>query len=104
MSGPAVKAFWELRSRYNGSNNGRLHLALGEAAKNVELARLSDAATQIIASGLTLHAGHGLNYQNVRPIATLPGMRELNIGHSIVARALMVGMAEAVRQMKLLIS
>jgi pyridoxine 5-phosphate synthase len=52
---------------------------------------------------LTLHAGHGLTYRNVKPIASLAGMRELNIGHSIVARALMVGFQQAVREMKNLI-
>jgi len=52
---------------------------------------------------MTLHAGHGLNYQNVVPIARIPGMHELNIGHSSVARAIMVGMQAAVREMKNLI-
>ncbi len=53
---------------------------------------------------MTLHAGHGLTYRNVKPIAALPGVVELNIGHSIVARALMVGFEQAVREMKKLIS
>jgi pyridoxine 5-phosphate synthase len=52
---------------------------------------------------MALHAGHGLNYHNVRAVAAIEGMRELNIGHSIVARAVMVGMAQAVREMKALI-
>ena len=55
-------------------------------------------------AGLTLHAGHGLTYRNVRPIAAVEGMHELNIGHSIVARAIMVGFQEAVREMKRLVS
>lgn len=55
-------------------------------------------------AGLALHAGHGLTYRNVRPIAAIEGMHELNIGHSIVARALMVGFEEAVREMKRLVS
>lgn len=50
--------------------------------------------------GLQVHAGHGLHYHNVQPIAAIPEMEELNIGHSIVAQALFVGFAEAVRQMK----
>ena len=54
-------------------------------------------------SGLALHAGHGLTYRNVRPIAAIEGMHELNIGHSIVARALMVGFEAAVREMKKLV-
>jgi pyridoxine 5-phosphate synthase len=47
-----------------------------------------------------LHAGHGLNYGNVGPVAAIPGMAELNIGHAIVARAVFVGLEAAVREMK----
>ena len=47
-----------------------------------------------------MHAGHGLNYHNVRGVATIEGMKELNIGHAIVSRAVMVGMERAVREMK----
>lgn len=50
--------------------------------------------------GLQVNAGHGLNYHNVKPIAALPGVRELNIGHAIIARAIFTGIAEAVREMK----
>jgi pyridoxine 5-phosphate synthase len=50
--------------------------------------------------GLQVNAGHGLNYQNVTAIAAIPAIRELNIGHSIVARAVFTGLAEAVREMK----
>ena len=53
--------------------------------------------------GLRVNAGHGLTYQNVEPIAAIPGMEELNIGHTIVARALSVGLQEAVREMKCLV-
>ena len=55
-------------------------------------------------AGLALHAGHGLTYRNVRPVAAIEGMHELNIGHSIVARAIMVGFEEAVREMKRLVA
>ena len=55
------------------------------------------ATTQL---GMRLHAGHGLNYTNVRPVAQIPDMAELNIGHSVVSRALMVGMREAVSEMR----
>jgi pyridoxine 5-phosphate synthase len=51
--------------------------------------------------GLVVNAGHGLTYWNVLPVATLPGMHELNIGHSIVSRAVLVGMERAVREMRL---
>ena len=50
--------------------------------------------------GLRVHAGHGLNYQNVGPIAAIVEVEELNIGHAIVARAVFSGLAEAVREMK----
>ena len=53
--------------------------------------------------GLRVNAGHGLTYQNVEPIAAIPGMEELNIGHTIVARALSVGLQDAVREMKSLV-
>lgn len=85
-------------------HTGQYALATPGPAQQAELARLRVAAEQIVATGMTLHAGHGLNYHNVRPIATLPDMGELNIGHSIVARAIMVGFEQAVREMKRLIS
>lgn len=72
--------------------------------QQAELARLVEASRQVCDLGMTLHAGHGLTYRNVKPIAALPGVVELNIGHSIVARALMVGFEQAVREMKKLIS
>lgn len=71
-----------------------------DAQRPVELERLEDAGRLISAANLRLHAGHGLTYANVRPIAAIPQMRELNIGHSIVSRAVMVGMREAVAEMR----
>jgi pyridoxine 5-phosphate synthase len=68
------------------------------------LKTLAAAAQRVRDAGLTLDAGHGLTYRNVKPIATIDGMHELNIGHSIVARAIMVGLEQAVRDMKRLIS
>lgn len=67
-----------------------------------EHARLADAAHRIRAGGLRLNAGHALNYLNVRPVAALPGMSELHIGHAIVSRAVFVGLRAAVREMKTL--
>jgi pyridoxine 5-phosphate synthase len=67
---------------------------------DVQLKRLRVAAELAATHGLRLHAGHGLNYRNVGPVAALPGMRELNIGHAIVSRAVFVGLREAVRLMK----
>ena len=68
-----------------------------------ELERLTVVGQQIISSGMRLHAGHGLTYSNVRPIAALEGVAELNIGHSIVSRSVMVGMTEAVAEMRRII-
>ncbi|HMP78170.1 MAG TPA: pyridoxine 5'-phosphate synthase [Pirellulaceae bacterium] len=71
---------------------------------NKYLETLGSAGQLALESGLALDAGHGLTYRNVVPIASIPGLRELNIGHSIVSRAVLVGMVEAVREMKRLIS
>jgi pyridoxine 5-phosphate synthase len=68
------------------------------------LATLTAAGKQIRDAGVTLNAGHGLTYRNVKPVATIDEMHELNIGHSIIARAIMVGLEQAVRDMKRLIS
>lgn len=68
-----------------------------------QLCRLAEAGARARSAGLRLHAGHGLNYQNVQPVAALPEMGELNIGHSVVSRAVLTGMESAVREMKRLI-
>jgi pyridoxine 5-phosphate synthase len=68
-------------------------------AQQAELARLIKAATLARELGLRVNAGHGLNYVNVGPVSAIPEVEELNIGHSIVARAALVGMERAVREM-----
>jgi pyridoxine 5-phosphate synthase len=73
-------------------------------AADKELAIITRAAGMVLRQGMTLHAGHGLTYRNVRPVAAIDEMGELNIGHSIISRAVMVGLTEAVREMKRLIS
>ena len=73
---------------------------LDGAAQAEELRRLSDAAALAAKNGVEVHAGHGLTVANVAPIAAIPQVRELNIGHSLVADALFVGLAEAVRRMR----
>jgi pyridoxine 5-phosphate synthase len=70
------------------------------AARAREFERLRAAAKLAASLGLTVNAGHGLNYHNVEPIAAIPEIIELNIGHSIVARAVIDGLAKAVRDMK----
>ena len=67
-----------------------------------ELQRVRSAARFAAERGLTVHAGHGMNYHNVTPIASIPEIVELNIGHAIVARALFDGFSQAVRAMKAL--
>ena len=71
--------------------------------RDAEWHRLQIAGKMICEAGKRLHAGHGLTYHNVLPIASIPHMQELNIGHSIVSRAVMVGMKEAVAEMKRLL-
>jgi pyridoxine 5-phosphate synthase len=66
----------------------------------MELMRLTEAARFGSRIGLTVHAGHGLHYHNVQPVAAIPEIVELNIGHAIVARAVLEGIGQAVRRMK----
>jgi len=84
-------------------HTGQYANATTDADRHAELVALSRGAAMIRQAKLALAAGHGLTYRNVVPVARLKGMGELNIGHSIVARAVFTGMAEAVREMKRLI-
>jgi pyridoxine 5-phosphate synthase len=68
-----------------------------------ELHAIRSAGEAVRALGMRFNAGHALNYFNVQPVAALPGVRELHIGHAIVARSVFVGLREAVRQMKALL-
>ena len=83
-------------------HTGQYAMAKG-AEQRAELDRLIKAGVIASDLGLRLHAGHGLTYQNVLPIASIPNMFELNIGHSIVSRAVFVGFQNAVAEMKRLI-
>lgn len=74
------------------------------AARERERQTIAEAACVARRLGLEVHGGHGLDYQNVLPIAAIPEIVELNIGHSIVARAVIVGMVQAVREMKELLN
>jgi len=73
------------------------------AAVVAEITKIRDAGAAVRALGMRFNAGHALNYFNVQPVASLPGVGELHIGHAIVSRSLFVGLREAVRQMKALI-
>ncbi len=92
------------RTRTLGAHAVELHT--GEYANATgddraeELARLAAAAGLADAAGLAVHAGHGLTYENVVPVAALPLVEELNIGHSVISRSVFVGIERAVREMK----
>jgi pyridoxine 5-phosphate synthase len=81
-------------------HTGRYADAADGAARHAELDRVRAAVERAHAAGLIVNAGHGLTLDNVEPIAALPQVGELNIGHSIVARALFVGLEAATREMK----
>ncbi|HTY94778.1 MAG TPA: pyridoxine 5'-phosphate synthase [Steroidobacteraceae bacterium] len=74
------------------------------AAQAAELSRLQASAQLGARLGLSVHAGHGLHYHNVQPVAAIHEIVELNIGHAIVARALFTGLGDAVREMKALMT
>ncbi|WP_370632723.1 pyridoxine 5'-phosphate synthase [Serratia sp. EWG9] len=76
--------------------------AQGELAVQAELRRIAVAAAYAAEKGLKVNAGHGLTYHNVQPIAALPEMHELNIGHAIIGQAVMSGLPAAVADMKVL--
>jgi pyridoxine 5-phosphate synthase len=84
-------------------HTGQYALAKPGADQQAQLAILQTAGALVRQAGMALHAGHGLTYRNVRPVAAIEGMHELNIGHSIIARSIMVGMEQAVREMKRLV-
>jgi pyridoxine 5-phosphate synthase len=95
------------RSKEMGADAVELHTgeyanARGEA-RGRELVRLADMARKARELGLAVHAGHGLTYENVIPVAAIEDIEELNIGHSIVSRAIFVGLERAVREMRDLI-
>jgi pyridoxine 5-phosphate synthase len=77
--------------------------ARGPSEVDAALAKLRRAIDLGIELGLEVHGGHGLTYRNIGPVAALPGFSEFNIGHSIIARSIFVGLREAVREMKALI-
>jgi pyridoxine 5-phosphate synthase len=80
-------------------HTGRYAELDGEA-RTAELRRLSDAAALAAKNGIEVHAGHGLTFDNVGPIAAIPQVRELNIGHFLIGEALFVGLDGAVRRMR----
>ncbi|GAB4372927.1 MAG: pyridoxine 5'-phosphate synthase [Elainellaceae cyanobacterium] len=95
-----IQAAIATQAQFIELHTGAYAEAHDEQSKAKELALLAAGCEQAIAGGLRVNAGHGLTYWNVYPVASLPGMEELNIGHTIISRAVLVGMERAVREMK----
>jgi pyridoxine 5-phosphate synthase len=95
-----IQAAAQTTAKFIELHTGRYAEARGEAARQSELGHLKEGCESALFWGLRVNAGHGLTYQNVGPVARLPGMEELNIGHSIISRAVLVGLERAVREMK----
>ena len=90
----------KVKAQFVELHTGQYAEAANEASREKELAILAKGCEQAIKAGLRVNAGHGLTYWNVYPVASLPGMEELNIGHTIISRAALVGLERAVREMK----
>ncbi|HEY2147766.1 MAG TPA: pyridoxine 5'-phosphate synthase [Pirellulales bacterium] len=99
-----IEAARELAADAVELHTGSYANAGSDAARSAELEKLIQAGALVRHCSMALHAGHGLTYRNVQPVARIEGMSELNIGHSIVSRAVMVGFQQAVREMKQLVS
>ena len=95
-----IEASIKVNAKFIELHTGQYAEAKNEANRQKELAILTKGCTQAIEAGLRVNAGHGLTYWNVYPVACIPGMEELNIGHTIISRAAMVGIERAVREMK----
>ncbi len=100
---PQLAASRESGAAFVELHTGAYANAGGEAQKE-ELNRLMQAAEYAYDAGLGVNAGHGLTYRNILPVCGLRGLHEVNIGHSIIARALFVGLNQAVREMKELLN
>jgi len=99
-----IDAAAKLGARIVELHTGTYANAKKAAAKRRELKKLAAAARYAKKLGLTVHAGHGLKYHNVKAVARLQGIDELNIGHAIISRAIFVGLGKAVKEMKGLVS
>jgi pyridoxine 5-phosphate synthase len=96
-----IEAAAQTQAKFIELHTGKYADATNEAIQERELVALQQGTKQAIALGLRVNAGHGLTYWNVYPVACIAGMEELNIGHSIISRAVLVGLERAVREMKL---
>ncbi len=98
-----LRASAQTGAKFVELHTGTYANATNEAEQHRELEILTKGGEVAIALGLRLNAGHGLTYWNTRAIAQIPGMEELNIGHSIISRAVLVGLERAVQDMKALL-
>jgi pyridoxine 5-phosphate synthase len=98
-----IEASAQVGARFIELHTGPYAEAHQEDDHHRELTILAQGTAQAQALGLRVNAGHGLTYWNTTPVARIPGMEELNIGHSIISRAVLVGLERAVREMKALI-
>lgn len=98
-----IEAAAETQAQFIELHTGKYAEANSQIHRQQELDVLSQGCQQAIALGLRVNVGHGLTYTNVYPVACLPGVEELNIGHTIISRAVLVGMERAVKDMKLAI-
>ncbi len=98
-----IKAAQEIKAHCVELHTGRYAEAKEERTRAKQLKQLRLAGDLAIKLGLRLNAGHGLDYKNVIPVAQIGGIEDLNIGHSIIARAILVGLYQAVKEMKSLI-
>jgi pyridoxine 5-phosphate synthase len=98
-SPPALEVASSLEAHAIELHTGEYANARSHESKGRELARLAEAARLGRELNLAVHAGHGLTYENVLPVAAIPQIEELNIGHSVVSRAIFTGMEEAVSEM-----
>lgn len=95
-----IEAAAKTQAKFIELHTGKYADAVKEETRQQELIALQKGTKQALELGLRVNAGHGLTYWNVYPVACIPGMEELNIGHSIISRAVLVGLERAVREMK----
>jgi len=98
-----VRASKRVGAQFVEIHTGRYCDALDEQSRRKEFQRIARAIRQARRLGLRVNVGHGLDYQNVSPLTNIPGIEEYSIGHSIISRAVLVGLDRAVREMRSLI-
>jgi pyridoxine 5-phosphate synthase len=96
-----IEAAAQTKAVFIELHTGKYADGMDDKTRRRELESLKKGAALALSKGLRVNAGHGLTYWNVYPVACITGMEELNIGHTIISRAVLVGMERAVREMKL---